>query len=248
MRPGPIFRESLQVHLVEGHGFAAYFYLMIFLTPVVFLTLFLPSLEAQVWIGPAQVFKVSVVAAMILIVYFSLKLANQEFAPWRYISLKRRLVDENLSPTEIAGDHLALLALQILILALLSAPLLVWAGAIARVSAAAIFSVFALIFFYALAVGVWGLAALALWERKLETRQVFVRAFFIATVFVSAAIYLPLNSIAFLLSFLEEKELARLILLGINWPASAVHFTFHALLLGAGLWIYRCALIKRIES
>ena len=95
MRPGPIFRESLQIHLVEGHGFAAYFYLMIFLTPVVFLTLFLPSLEAQVWIGPAQVFKVSVVAAMVLIVYFSLKAANREFAPWRYISLKRRLVDEN---------------------------------------------------------------------------------------------------------------------------------------------------------
>ena len=131
---------------------------------------------------------------------------------------------------------------------LLSAPLLVWAGAIARVPAAAIFSVFALIFFYALAVGVWGLAALALWERKLETRQVFVRAFFIATVFVSAAVYLPLNSIAFLLSFLEEKELARLILLGIHWPASAVHFAFHALLLGSGLWIYRRALIERIES
>jgi len=248
MRPGPIFRESLQIHLVEGHGFAAYFYLMILLTPVVFLTLFLPSLEAQVWIGPAQVFKVSVVAAMVLIVYFSLKAANREFAPWRYISLKRRLVDENLSPAAIAGDHLALLALQIILLVLLSAPLLVWAGAIARVPAAAIFSVFALMFFYALAVGVWGLAALALWERKLETRQVFVRAFFIATVFVSAAVYLPLNSIAFLLSFLEEKELARLILLGIHWPASAVHFAFHALLLGSGLWIYRRALIKRIES
>jgi hypothetical protein len=248
MRPGPIFRESLEIHFVEGHGFAAYFYLMILLTPVVFLTLFLPSLEAQVWIGPAQVFKVSAVAAMILIVYFSLKVANQEFAPWRFISLKRRLVDENLSAVDIAGAHLALLALQILLLALLAAPLIVWAGAIARVPVTAILSVFALIFFYALAYGIWALAALSLWERKLETRQVFVRAFFIATMFVSAALYLPLNPIAFLLSFLEEKELARLSLLGIRWPAGAVHFVFHGLLLGTGLWIYRRALIERIES
>jgi hypothetical protein len=248
MRPGPILRESLQIHILEGHGFAAYFYLMIVLTPVVFLTLFLPSLEAQVWIGPAQVFKVSVAAAMVLIAYFSLKVANQEFAPGRFVSLKRRLIDENSSPAAIAGDHLAVLALQILLLALLAAPLLVWAGAIARVPAAVIFSMFALIFFYAFVYGVWGLAALALWERKLETRQVFVRAFFIVTVFVSAAVYLPLNSIAFLLSFVEEKELARLSLLGMRWPAGAVHFVFHALLLGSGFWIYRRALIARIES
>jgi len=248
MRPGPIFREALQIHLVEGHGFGAYCYLMIFLTPVVFLTLFLPSLETQVWIGPAQVFKVSVVAAMILIAYFSLKAANQEFAPWRYIALKRRLVDEKLTPAEIARDHLALLALQIVLLVLLAAPLLVWAGAIARAPAAAIFAVFLLIVFYAFAYGVWGLAALALWERKLETRQVFVRAFFIAAVFVSAALYLPLNSIAFLLSFLEEKELARLSLFGARWPAGVAHFAFHALLLGLGLWIYRRALRARIES
>jgi len=107
--------------------------------------------------------------------------------------------------------------------------------------------VFGLIFFYALVYGVWGLAALALWERKIETRQVFVRAFFIAVVFVSAALYLPLNSIAFLLSLLEEKELARLSLLGIRWPASVVHFVFHAVLLGAGFWIYRRALVERSE-
>jgi hypothetical protein len=248
MRSGPIFRETIQVHLAEGHGFAAYFYLMILLTPVVFLTLFLPSLETQVWIGPAQVFKVSAVAAMILIVYFGLKTANQEFAAWRFISLKRRLVEEKLSPAAVAVDHLALLALQILILELLAAPLIVWAGAIARVAAPVIFSVFVLIFFYAFAYGVWGLAALGWWERKLETRQVFVRAFFIAAMFVSAAVYLPLNPVAFVLSFLEEKELARMSWLGIRWPASAVHFVFHALLLGSGLWSYRRALMARAES
>jgi hypothetical protein len=221
---------------------------MVVLAPVIFLTLFLPSMDTQAWIGPAQVFKVSSIAAMLLIVYFSLKVANQEFAPWRFAALRRWLVDDNVSPAAMARAHLAVLSLQISLLILLAAPLLVWAGAIARVPALSIVAVFALIFLYALVYGVWGLAALALWERKIETRQVFVRAFFIVAMFVSAAVYLPLNGIAFLLAFLGERELARLNLLGWQLPGSAVHWVFYALLLGTGLWTYRFGLRRRIDS
>jgi hypothetical protein len=248
MRLGPVFREAVEIHLVEGHGFAVYFYLMILLAPVVFLTLFLPSLDTQVWVGPAQLFKVSAVAAMFLIVYFSLRVANQEFAPWRFLPLRRWLVERKVTPAEMARSHLAILSLQILLLILLSSPLLIWAGAIARVRTGAMISVFPLIFFYALAYGVWGLAALALWERKSEIRQVFVRAIFFAAMVVSAALYLPLNPIAFLLSFLGEKEMAPLVMLGRRWPAGAAHFIFHILVLGSGWLAYRRALGREIDS
>jgi hypothetical protein len=242
MKLGPVFREGIEIQIVEGHGFAAYFYLMILLAPVVFLALFLPSLDADVWIGPAQLFKVSSSAALLLIVYFGLRVANQEFAPWRFLPLKRWLRDEKQTAAEIARAQWATLALQILILVLLASPFLVWAAAIARVPIGALLAVLLLIYFYALVYGVWGLAALALWERKFETRQVFVRGFFIGAMVLSAALYLPLNPVAFLLAYLEEKEMAALMLWGRRWPAGAVHFEFHILLLGLGLWIHRRAL------
>ena len=248
MKLGPIFHEGIEIYLVEGNGFAAYFYLLILLAPVVFLALFLPSLDAQVWVGPAQLFKVSAVAAMILIVYFSLRVANQEFAPWRFLPLKRWLLDQKVSLAEMARGHLAILSLHIFLFVLLSSPLVVWAGAIARAPAGAILSVLLLLLFYSLAYGVWGLAALALWERRFETRQVFVRSLFIGAVFLSAALYLPLNPVAFLLYYLGEKEMAPLSLWGWQWPASAVHFTFHILLLMSGLLIYRWALRREVWS
>jgi hypothetical protein len=246
MKLGPVFREGIEIQIVEGHGFAAYFYLMILLAPVVFLALFLPSLDADVWIGPAQLFKVSSSAALLLIVYFGLRMANQEFAPWRFLPLKRWRRDEKLTAAEIARAHWSILALQSFILVLLASPFLVWAAAIARVPIGSLLAVLLLIFFYALAYGVWGLAALALWERKFETRQVFVRGFVVGVMILSAALYLPLNPVAFLLATLEEKEMAALMLWGRRWPASAVHFEFHILLLGLGLWIHRRALGREI--
>jgi hypothetical protein len=246
MKLGPVFGEGIEIQFVEGHTFAAYFYLLLLLAPVVFLALFLPSLDAQVWIGPAQLFKVSASAAVLLVAYFSVRVANQEFAPWRFAPLKRWLRDEKLSPAALARDQLAMLALEILVFVLLSAPLLVWAAAIARVPIGSLLAVLLLIFFYAFAYGVWGLAALALWERKFESRQVFVRAFFIGAMIVTAAFYPPLNPVAFLLSFLDEKEMAALMLWGRPWPALALHFEFHVLLLGLGLWLHRRALRREI--
>lgn len=248
MRLGPVFREGLEVYLAEGHGFAAYFYLLILLAPAVFLALFIPSLDTQVWMGPAELFKVSSSAALVLIVYFALRIANQEFAPWRFVTLRRRLDHEKLTRAEIARDQLATLFWQAALLVLLAAPLLVWAAAVARVPAGSIFFVLLLLFFYALAYGVWGLAALALWERKLEVRQVFVRALLTGAICLTAAFYRPLNPVAFVVYYLRGRGMAPLVLRGYSLPAGAVHFAAHALLLAAGLFVYFRALRREASS
>ena len=248
MNLGPLFREGVEVHVAEGHGFAAYFYLLILLVPVAFLALFLPGLDAQLWIAPGAFFTTSAVAAMILITYFTLRVANQEFAPWRFVPLRRRLMEEKLALGEVARGHLAILCLQVLIFTLLAAPLLVWAGAIARVPAARIAAMLLLLFFYGLAYGIWGLVALAAWERKLEIRQVFVRAFFISAMILTAVLYPPLNPAGFLLAYLGDKEMAPLVLWGRPWSPVAAHFLFHLFLLGAGLWLYHRALRREIDS
>ena len=84
MRDNPVWRESLDVYFNEGHGFAVYFYILIILAPVEFLSLYVPSLDTQQWSGSASLFKVSTVTALLLLVYFALRVANQEFAPWRF--------------------------------------------------------------------------------------------------------------------------------------------------------------------
>lgn len=248
MTLGPLFREGVEVSITEGHGFAAYFYLLILLVPVAFLALFLPGLDAQLWIAPGAFFTTAVAAAMILIAYFTLRIANQEFAPWRFVPLRRRLMEERIAVDEVARGHLALLGLQTAIFVLLAAPLLVWAGAIARVPAGRIAAVLALLFFYGVVYGVWGLVALAAWERKLEVRQVFIRGFFIGTMIVTAVFYLPLNPVAFLLAYLGDKPMAPLALAGRRWPPEAAHFIFHLVLFAAAVWLYRRALKREIDS
>lgn len=233
MMTNPVFREGIQIYLIEGHGFVAYFHFMILLAGTEFLTLFLPSLDPQVWIGPANLFRVSTVAALILISYFVLKVANQELVPWRFLPLKRRLRQEGLSNSEVALGQLALLGLHALLFVLVASPLLIWAGAIARTAPAMILSTLLLLFFYALTCGVWGVVALALGEHRVEGRQVFVRSLFIALIFLSALLYLPLNPIVFVLSYLGKQEVA-----------VAAHFLFHFFVLGSGLIAHRWALSR----
>jgi hypothetical protein len=175
-------------------------------------------------------------------------MANQEFAPWRFVPLRRRLMEERVAVGAVARGHVALLGLQTAIFVLLAAPLLVWAGAIARVGADRIVAVLALLFFYGIVYGVWGLVALAAWERKLEIRQVFIRGFFITAMIVTAVFYLPLNPVAFLLAHLGDKELTPLVFAGRRWPPGAAHFIFHLVLFAAALGLYRRALKREIES
>lgn len=242
MKNNPVWRESIEVYFGEGHGFQVYFYLLLILAPVEFLSLYIPSLDAQMWSGSASLFKTAAVTALLLIVYFTLRVANQEFAPWRFKRLKHWRGEQGQGTAAISHAQVIFLLTHIGLSLLLSAPLLVWAGAIARAPLASMAVTFLLLAFYALVYGVWGLASLALWERKVENRQVFIRSFFTGLVILSALFYLPLNPVAFLLAYLKRQELAPLTLAGWQWSPGFIHLTFHFILGGAGYALHRWAL------
>jgi hypothetical protein len=242
MKDNPVWRESIDVYFGEGHGFAVYFYLLIILAPVEFLSLYVPSLDAQTWSGSASLFRVSSVTALLLLVYFALRVANQEFAPWRFRPLKHWRHDQGQSIDAISRAQLFFLLAHIGFSLFLCAPFLIWAGAIARTPLASIAVTFLLLPFYALSYGVWGLATLALWERHIESRQVFIRSFFIGLVILSALFYLPLNPVAYLLAFLSRQELPPLALFGAQWSGLYVHVIYHFVLGGAGYVLHRWAL------
>lgn len=246
MNTNPVWRESLQVFFGEGHGYAAYFYTLIILAPIEFFSLYLPSLDSQMWSGSASLFKVCAVTALLLIAYFTLRVANQEFAPWRFQSIKRWIREQGQSVRAVAQGQLGFLTLHVFFSIFLCSPFLIWAAAIARTSPGRVAGALLLLFFYSLSYGVWGLVTLALWERRSETRQVFIRCFFFALVIGSALMYLPLNPVAFLLAYLGRQELSPLKLLGTTWPATSVHFAFHFLLAGTGLAAYVWALRRQV--
>ena len=103
-----------------------------------------------------------------------------------------------------------------------------------------------LLLFYAVSYGVWGLAALALWERRLENRQVFVRCLFAALVILTALFYGTINPVMFLVAYLGRQELAPLSIFGWPLPASGIHIGFHLLLGAAGYRLHRWALRKEL--
>lgn len=244
MRQNPIWRESMEVYFGEGHGFAVYFYILTILAPVEFLALYIPSLDTQQWSGSASLFKVAAITTLLLMVYFALRVANQEFVPWRFKPLKHWLREQHQTAAAVSGAQLYFLVAHIGISLLLCAPLLVWAGAIARTPPVNIAVTLVLLPFYALTYGVWGLASLALWERRIESRQVFIRSFFVVLVILSALFYLPLNPVAFVLSLLSRQELPPLLLLGLQWSGSVVHLAFHFLLGVCGYAAHRWALTR----
>ena len=96
MNTNPVWRESLEVFFGEGQGYAPYFYLLVILAPIEFFSLYLPSLDTQMWSGSASLFKVCAVTALLLIAYFTLRVANQEFAPWRFKPIKRWIGEQGL--------------------------------------------------------------------------------------------------------------------------------------------------------
>jgi hypothetical protein len=242
MRHNPVLSESVEVFFGEGHGFAVYFYLLVILVPVEFLSLYIPSLDTQMWSGSASLFKVCAVTALMLIVYFALRVANQEFAPWRFKPLKHWIHEQGHSTQAIGRARVAFLSAHVALSLVLCTPLLVWAGAISRTPPERVAVVLFLLLFYGLSYGVWGLAALALWERRLESRQVFIRCFFVALVLLSALFYLPLNPVAYVLAYLSRQELAPLRISGWLWAAETVHFAFHVLLGVVGYAAQRWAL------
>jgi hypothetical protein len=240
-----LLRENLEVFFDEGHVLTIYFYLLIFLGPVAFGALYSLSLGEQMWRGSANLLKVCVSAALVLIVYFALRLANQEYAPGRFRPVQHWLRDGRRAVGVVARGREASLLVHILCLLLLSAPILAWAAAISRTPLPALGAALALIFFYAFCYGVWGLVALVLWEGETETREFIVRCFILLVVAVALAVYLPLNPVVYLLAVVGRDELAPLGIAGMSWSADTVHFAFHLVLGGAGLAAHRWAL-KRV--
>jgi hypothetical protein len=248
MKDNPLLHESVEIFFLEGHGFAVYFYLLIILAPVEFLSLYLPSLDTQMWSGSANLFKVSAVTTLLLTVYLALRVANQEFAAWRFKPIKRWMREDGLGASAVSQGQLAFLSLHIAVSILLCAPFLIWAGAIARTPFPRVGVTLLLLSFYALSYGIWGLVTLALWERRAETRQVFIRCFFFCLVVFSALFYLPVNPVAFLLAYLGRQELMPLSIAGWKVAASTVHVAFHLLIGMTGLVAYRWALKKDLMS
>jgi hypothetical protein len=240
----PVMREGLQVFFAEGHGLPVYFYLLSILAPVQFLALYLPSLDAQMWSGSGNLFKVSSCTALLLMVYFALRVANQEYAPWRFQPLKSWLQEGGQSAAVVAKGQLGFLAAHILCSFLLSAPLLAWAAAIARAPFASLAATLGLLLFYTLCYSVWGLVTLVVWERRPENRQVVIRCFLFFVAVATLLIYLPLNPVAYLLATLGRHELPPLSIAGVKWPADTVHYGFHLILGGAGLAAHRWALSR----
>jgi hypothetical protein len=244
----PVMRESVEVFFAEGHGLPVYFYLLTILAPVQFLALYLPSLDTQMWSGSGNLFKVSSSTALLLIVYFALRVANQEYAPWRFQPIKRWLGDRGQPAGVVAKGQIAFLAVHIVCSLLLSAPFLIWAAAIARSPLASVAATLLLLLFYALCYSVWGLVTLVLWERRPENRQVVIRCFFFFLAVATLLIYLPLNPLAYLLAILGRHELAPLTIGGAKWSADIVHFAFHLLIGGAGLAMHRWALNRGLKD
>lgn len=243
----PVLQEGIHVYFTEGRGFIVYFFYLMILALIQFLTLVLPTGDPRFWMGPAYLFKLSSVAALLLLVYFSLRITNQEFLTSRFQPTKLWFSQRKMNLTSVAMGQISLLCLHLMVFLLLSFPLLAWAGAIEHAPVGAIISTLLLLFFYSLTYSMWGLFALALWDHREDSRRVFIRCLLVSLLLVSGLLYLPLNPVAFLLHHLEGLEL-RPLKLG-DWQADAptVHFAFHITLLVAGLLSYGVAL-KRLKE
>jgi hypothetical protein len=235
-----VLRESLAIYLAEGRAMGAYAFVVASLAAVECMTLLLPSFDAHSWTGPANVLKVAAVAALVLIVFFSLKVVNQEIAPWRFTPLKSWLdLDRGgVGARAVAAGHFALLCLITALFIAVCAPLLFWAGAISRTPLPTLFALHGLIFLYALTYGVWVLFSVVRWERSLESRQAFMRFLFFSLILFSAIVAPAFNPAAFLIYLLAEKELAPVDFLGLRWSAPAAHFGFHVCFLALGFAAY----------
>ena len=251
----PVLRENLAVFFGERHVLPIYSYLLIFLAPIAWGTVYTQSLGEQMWRGSGSLLKVCASAAFVLIVYFASRMANQEYAAERFKPLGHWLRDGNPS-TELrtgraigvlARGRVAFLAVHVACLTALSAPLVVWAAAISRAPLTALVATLALIPFYGLCYGVWGLVASVLWEREMLTREFAVRLFIVFVLIAAPVIYLPLNPVIYIFAIAGGQELAPFTLAGVNLPAGAAHIAFHLVLGGAGLAAHRWALKRSLE-
>jgi len=247
----PVFREAVAVYWVDGQAYVTYLFYLLILGALQLLALVLPSGEARFWIGPAFLFKFSTVASLLLIVYLTLRFAGLEFLAWRFSPLRHWLEEEGLSITAVAGGLLTILLVHSLILLLLAAPLLAWSGAIARAPLADMASTLPMLFLYAVGYGIWGLVGLAFWERKADTRRVFIRWIFVCFFLISGAFGAwaqTLNPVAFLLYHLGTLEIAAApVRWGVLWTPSLIHWGFQGVVFAVALALLAWGL-RRVQK
>jgi hypothetical protein len=238
----PVLRENMDVLFDQRHVLPIYVYLLILLGPIEFGALYSQSLGEQMWRGSGLLLKVCATAALVMIVYFALRLGNHEYAPERFQRLEHWLVEARRPVSTVASGRELSLLLHIACLVLLAAPLLAWAAATSHAPLTSFIAALALISFHAFCYGVWGLVASVVWQGERENREFVARLFTFIVVVVALALYLPLNPVIYLLAVLGGDELAPLRIAGWNLSADAIHFAFHAVLGGYGLIAHRSAL------
>ena len=238
MRPwrNPVFREAAAVYWEEGQACLTYLVYLCILGALQVLALVLPAAEARFWIGPAFLFKFSCVAALLLIVYLTLRFAGLEFLAWRFSPLRHWLEEERLGVAAVASGLLLVLAVHGLVLLSLAAPLLAWSGAVARTPLGDMATTLPMLFLYAVGYGIWGLVGLAFWERKVDSRRVFIRWIFVCFFLISGAFGAwaqTLNPVAFLLYHLGTLEMTMEWGPGLN--PTLVHWLFQGFVFAVGL-------------
>ena len=159
------------------------------------------------------------------------------------------LQQERLAQHSLLGAQLALLGLYGALFIVLSLPLMSWAAAIARAGPDLLGVALVIIFGYFMVYGVWGLVALNLWELRVETRHIAVRFLLGGFFLLTALLYLPLNSVAFLLAYLGGTDLGTTVSIFGSRPAPwTVHVLFHLLLLACGIGLNRWLLMRKAVS
>ena len=240
----PVLREQLTVCFNEGHGLPAHLYPLGILALVEFLLLTPSFLDTQMWSGAGSLLKNCASLAVVLTIYFTLRAANRVYAPSRFKPLKYWLHERGYPVGVVARGQAAFLCAQVASSVLLIAPLLVWAGAISHTPPASLVATLALIPFYAVCYGVWGLAALALLEGEIEIREVVTRVFTVLILIIAMIVYLPLNPIVYVLAVAGDAEPARFSIVGADWPPDVANLSFHLAYGAAGFVAHRWALAR----
>lgn len=240
----PVLHEHLKVFFSEGHGLPAYLIPLGILALVEFLLLTPTFLDTQVWSGAGNLLKLCAALAVVLTVYFTLRAANRAYAPSRFKPLKYWLHERGYPVGVVARGQTAFLFAQVATSVLLIAPLLVWAGAISHTPPASLAATLALIAFYAVCYGVWGLAALALLEGEIEVRELATRGFTVLVLLIAMMVYFPLNPVVYVLAVAGTAEPVRFSVAGADWPPGVANLSFHLAYGVAGLVAHRWALVR----